>query len=129
MKNIIKIINSISLWMDDIDKYIVYLCSIRLNKTKKIILDFEEYRYKVVNIYSYSHLTYFYTIQTMSIKKYVWFGPTLDKVILLDAFEVDKDIEHPSYSKEYVKSTINSSLARYKNILARKAEIDNGDII
>ena len=123
-----KIKNIISLRLDDANNYLTYSSNIRLHKTKKIILDFEEYRYKVIK-HSYRYFTYFFTMQTMSIKKYVWFGPTLDKVILLDTFEVDMNIENPSYSKELVTSTINSSLARYKTILARKAEIDNGDII
>lgn len=123
-----KIKNIISRGLDDADNYLTCASSIRLHQTKKIILDFEEYRYKVVK-YSYSYLTYFYTIQTISIKKYVWFGPTLDKVILLDAFEVDMNIENPSYSKEVVTARINYYFEEYKTILARKAEIENGDII
>ena len=123
-----KIKNIISRGLDDADNYLTYASSIRLHKTKKIILDFEEYRYKVVK-YSYSYITYFYTMQTISIKKYVWFGPTLDKTILLDAFEVDMDIENPSHSKEVVTARINYFFEEYKTILARKAEIDNGDII
>ena len=120
--------NIISRGLDDTDNYLTYASSIRLHKTKKIILDFEEYRYKVVK-YSYSYHTYFYTMQTISIKKYVWFGPTLDKTILLDAFEVNMDIENPSYSKEVVTARINYYFEEYKTILARKAEIENGDII
>ena len=123
-----KIKNIISRGLDDTDNYLTYASSIRLHKTKKIILDFEEYRYKVVK-YSYSYITYFYTMQTMSIKKYVWFGPTSDKVILLDAFEVDMNIENPSHSKEVVTARINYFFEEYKTILARKAEIENGDII
>ena len=123
-----KIKNIISRGLDDTDNYLTCASSIRLHKTKKIILDFEEYRYKVVK-YSYSYLTYFYTMHTISIKKYVWFGPTLDKTILLDAFEVDMNIENPSHSKEVVTARINYFFEEYKTILARKAEIENGDII
>lgn len=123
-----KIKNIISRGLDDADNYLICASSIKLHQTKKIILDFEEYRYKVVK-YSYSYLTYFYTMHTISIKKYVWFGPTLDKTILLDAFEVDMDIEKPSYSKEVVTSRINYFFKIYKTTLARKAEIYNGDII
>ena len=123
-----KIKNIISRGLDDTDNYLTYASSIRLHKTKKIILDFEEYRYKVVK-YSYSYITYFYTMQTISIKKYVWFGPTLDKTILLDAFEVNMNIENPSHSKEVVTARINYFFEEYKTILARKAEIENGDII
>ena len=123
-----KIKNIISRGLDDADNYLTYASSIRLHKTKKIILDFEEYRYGVVK-HSYSYITYFYTMQTISIKKYVWFGPTLDKTILLDAFEVDMNIENPSYSKEVVTARINYYFEEYKTILARKAEIENGDII
>lgn len=123
-----KIKNIISRGLDDADNYLTCASSIRLHKTKKIILDFEEYRYKVVKD-SYDYTTYFYTMQTISIKKHVWFGPTLDKVILLDAFDVDMNIENPSYSKEVVTARINYYFEEYKTILARKAEIDNGDII
>lgn len=123
-----KIKNVILRGLDDAYNYLTYASSIRLHKTKKIILDFEEYRYKVVKD-SYSYITYFYTIHTISIKKYVWFGPTLDKTILLNAFDVDMNIENPSHSKEVVTARINYYFEEYKTILARKAEIDNGNII
>ena len=54
-----KIKNVISRGLDDADNYLTYASSIRLHKTKKIILDFEEYRYKVVKD-SYDYTTYFF---------------------------------------------------------------------
>lgn len=123
-----KIKNIISRGLDDTENYLTYASSIKLHKTKKIILNFEEYRYKVIK-HSYRYFTYFFTMQTMSIKKYVWFGPLREEVILLDAFEVDMNIENPSYSKEVVTARINYYFEEYKTILARKAEIENGDII
>ena len=123
-----KIKNVISRGLDDTENYLTYASSIRLHKTKKIILDFEEYRYKVVKD-SYDYTTYFYRMQTISIKKYIWFGPLREEVILLDAFDISMNIENTKYSKSRIASEVNSSLRTYKNKLARQAEIDNGDII
>ena len=123
-----KIKNVISRGLDDADNYLTYASSIRLHKTKKIILDFEEYRYKVVKD-SYDYTTYFYRMQTINIKKYILFGPLREEVILLDAFDISMNIENTKYSKSRIASEVNSSLRTYKNKLARQAEIDNGDVI
>ena len=127
-----KIKNVISRGLDDTENYLTYARSIRLHKTKKIILDFEEYRYKVVkDSYDYTtyFTTYFYRMQTISIKKYVWFGPLREEVILLDAFDVGMNIENTGYSKSRIASEVNFSFQAYKNRLARQAEIDKGEII
>lgn len=123
-----KIKNVISRGLDDADNYLTYASSIRLHKTKKIILDFEEYRYKVVKD-SYGYTTYFYHMQTISIKKYILFGPLREEVILLDAFDINMNIENVKYSKSHVASEVNFSFQAYKNRLARQSEIENGDVI
>ena len=123
-----KIKNTISRGLDDTENYLIYVGSIRLHKTKKIILDFEEYRYKVVKD-SYDYTTYFYRMQTINIKKYILFGPLREEVILLDAFDISMNIENTKYSKSRIASEVNSSFRTYKNKLARQAEIDNGGII
>ena len=123
--------NKITQYFEYLNNYIEFKCNDE--KLKKIILDFEEYKYKVIKVYHHDNyhtwITMIYKRKPTYIKKHGLFGELIQVDVLEFVFDVDINIEDPKYSKSHVASVVNSSFCVYKDKLARQAEIYNGDII
>ena len=96
---------------------------------KKININDEDYFYIVYHDFDYdgeSIWTVFFKETEIEIrKKYLFFGPIIKKEYPKELFTVTGDIENENLTKEEVKSIIE----RKVELLKRKEQIKNGEII
>lgn len=96
---------------------------------KKLKINGRELQYQVIlhetSLMSWRTTEFYEGIETISRKKYLFFGKTIIEVKPKKIFEIEFNIENPKWSKDDIKKSIDKELA----ILEREAEIERGEII
>lgn len=99
---------------------------------KTIIINGIEYKYKIIqftNTFGIYEFTKFYTDEIQIVKKYKWCGHKTITTNPIFLFKVPFNIEDINYTKEQVRTVLLDAEKKYRDLLNRRKEIENGEII